>query len=81
MPEHTAVESTQNLRIACVGRQHNHFCVGKFVANRNERIDAVHLRHLQVHERDVGMMHPELLDSIASVTRLSYHNHVRLNAD
>jgi len=33
--------------------------------------------HLQVHQCDVRMEHPELLDGLATVGRLTYHNHVR----
>src|SRR5271157_218160 len=75
------LECTENLYIAGVGRQHNNSCVGKLVANSNECVDAIHLWHLQVHQRDVGMERTELLDSLAPGGRFSYHNHVRLNAN
>ena len=55
-------------------------CVGKFIANRNERIDAVHFRHLQVHQRDIRVVRSELLNGIASVGCLAHQNHIGLNA-
>ena len=76
-----SLERTKNLHIAGVGRQHDHFCVGKFISDSNERIEAVHLRHLQVHQRNVRMVRPELLDGLATVGRFTYHHHVRLNAN
>src|SRR5208337_2430556 len=75
------LDRADNLHIASVGRQHDDSCVGKFISNSNERIEAVHLRHLQVHQRNVRMVRPELLDGLATVGRLTYHHHVRLNAN
>src|SRR5271165_461100 len=77
----SSLERTKNLHIAGVGRQYNHLCVGKFISDSNECLDPIHLRHLQIHQRDVGMEHPELLDGLATVGRLTDHNHVRLNAN
>ena len=77
----TGLERTENLHVARVGRQHDNSCVGKFIANRNERVEAIHFRHLQVHQRNVRMVRPELLDGFATVGRFTYQNHVRLNAN
>src|SRR5580704_628788 len=77
----TGLERTQNLRIACVCRQHDHFCIRKFVANRNQGVDAAHLRHLQVHKRDVRTVRPELLNGIAPVGCLAHQDHIALNAN
>jgi len=40
---------------------------GKFVANPNHRIQAIHLGHLQVHQRNVRMVCAELLKSFAAM--------------
>src|SRR5271157_55348 len=77
----TGLERTQNLRIACVCRQHNHSGVGKFIANSNQRVKTVHFRHLQVHQRDVRTVRAELLDSLATIGRLAYYSHILLNAN
>src|SRR5450755_4970138 len=77
----TGFERTQNLHVAYIGRQHNDLRIWKLPANRNERIDAVHFRHLQIHQRDIGTVRPELLNGLATVGRLAYQNHVGLNAN
>ena len=51
----------------------------KLRANGNERVKAIHLRHLQVHQRHVGTMGPELLDRLATVRRFCDQRHIRLN--
>src|SRR5690242_7999194 len=72
------LERAQNLHVASVGCQHDHFCVGGLVANGNERIEAIHLRHLHVHQRDVRTMSPELLDRLTAVAGFSDQSHVWL---
>jgi hypothetical protein len=54
-----SLNGTDNLRIAGVRGQHDDFCVWKFISNGNERINAIHSRHLQVHQRNVRTVHPE----------------------
>ena len=49
--------------------------------NGDQRVEAVHLRHLQVHQRDVRPVSPELLDRVAAVGGLCHQRHVRLDAD
>src|SRR5271157_1580712 len=75
----TGLERTDNLHVACVSRQHDDSCVGKFISNSNERIQTVHLRHLQIHQRNVRMVRPELLDGLATVGGFTYYGHVRLD--
>jgi hypothetical protein len=58
-------ECSKDLYIAVIRRQHNDFCFGKFSPNRDDGIQPVHLRHLQVHERDVRAMRTKLLDTRA----------------
>ena len=47
----------------------------------HQRVDAVHFRHLQVHEGDVRMVSPKLLDRLAASGRLSHQRHIRLNGE
>src|SRR5271166_927259 len=42
-----SLEGAQNLNVARVGGQYDDSCLRKFVANSNQRIEAVHFRHLQ----------------------------------
>src|SRR5262249_20879987 len=46
--------------------------------NRDDRIEPVHLGHLEIHERDVRTMGTELLDSFLPVRTLGNHFHVCL---
>jgi hypothetical protein len=66
-------ECSKDLYIALVGRQHNDFRFGKFAPNGGDGIQAVHLRHLQVHERDVRPMRTELFQFELLVVRLANH--------
>jgi len=61
-PHRSGFEGTCNLHIAGVGRRYNNSCVRKFAVNGIERVEAVPFRHLQVHQRDIRVMHLELLD-------------------
>src|SRR5271167_4341026 len=63
----SCLECAKDLYIAFVRRQHDDFRVGKFCPNCDDRIQAVHLRHLQVHERDVRAMRTELLDCLTPI--------------
>ena len=60
-------ECPKNLYVALVGRQHDNFRIGEFSSNRHDRIEAVHLRHLQIHQRDVWTMCTKQLDRLAAV--------------
>src|ERR1700687_217850 len=74
-------ECAKNLYITLVGRQHNDLSIGKFCQNCDDRIEAVHLRHLQVHERDVRAMRTELLDCLAPIRCLGHQSHIGHRAD
>ena len=54
---------------------------GKLAANRAHRVDAAHLRHLQVHQRDVRLMLAEQLDRLTSVGGFRDQFHIRLTRD
>src|ERR1700730_4061202 len=73
-------ERPQNLYIAGVGRQYNHLCIGKLISNHNERVNTVHFRHLQIHQRDIGTVSAELLNGLATIGGLSYYSDIRLNS-
>ena len=47
--------------------------------NGDERVEAIHLRHLQVHQRHVRTMRAELLDRFATVGGLCDQGHIRLD--
>jgi hypothetical protein len=64
-----------------VGRQYDDLRIWKFSSNRDDGIESVHLRHLQIHERDVWTMGTELLDRLAAVRGLGDQSHIRLGAD
>jgi hypothetical protein len=50
--------------------EHDDSRLGKLAANRTDGVHAAHLRHLQVHQRDVGTMSAERLDGFAPVGAL-----------
>ena len=74
-------ECAKNLHIAFVRRQHNDFRFGKFSPNCDDGIQAVHLRHLQVHQRDVRPMRTKLLDSLAPIGCFGDQSHTGLSAE
>jgi hypothetical protein len=53
----------------------------KLPPNRDDRIDAVHLWHLQVHERDVRMVRPELLYSLAPIRCFADQSHIGFSTE
>jgi len=62
-------------------RQDDNSCVGELGANRTNRVDAAHFRHLQIHERDIRAMVSKLFERLASVRRFPNHLYVRLRVD
>src|SRR5258705_13751753 len=74
-------EGAQRLDVAGVRRQDDDVRLWKFAANRNDRIDTVHLRHLQVHQGDIRTVRAELLNRFTSVGRFGDQRHVRLTGD
>ncbi len=51
---------------------------GNSAANRDHGIDAVHFRHLQIHQGYIRTMYSELFDRLAAVGSLGNQCHVRL---
>ena len=68
----------QDLDIAAISGQHNDAGLEKFAANGNQRIQAIHFRHLQVHQSDVRAVRPELLNRFPAIGGLRNQAHVRL---
>ena len=75
------LERAQRLHIAGIGGQHDDARLRELAADRNDRIEPAHLRHLQIHQRDVGTVRAKLLDGLAPVGGLGDHLHVRLSSD
>ena len=71
-------ERPHRLDVAAIRRQDDDACAGEFTANGHERVDAVDLRHLHVHQRDVRLVSPKQLNRLASVRRLRHQSHVWL---
>ena len=76
----TGLQGAQNVHIALVGRQHDHFCIRKLGSNGDERVEAIHLRHLNVHQRHIRTVRAELLDRFPPVGSFCDHGHIRLNS-
>ena len=53
--------------------------IRKLRSNGDERVEAIHLRHLHVHQRHVRTMRAELLDRLATVGGFCDHRHIRLD--
>jgi hypothetical protein len=52
----TRPEGAGRLHIALVGGQHDDASLGEFAKNGVDGIQAAHVGHLQIHQRDVGSM-------------------------
>ena len=70
-------ERALDLDVALERRQHHDARVGELGADRDQRVDAAHVRQPQVHQRHVGPMLAEQLDGLAAGRRLRDHRHVR----
>src|SRR6185503_11769956 len=73
------LQGAKNMHIALVGRQHDHSCVRELGSDGDERVEAIHLRHLNIHQRHIRTVRAELLDRFATVGGLCDHRHIRLN--
>src|SRR5271165_2920219 len=74
-------ECPKNLYIAFVGRQYDDFRIRKFCTNRDDGIEAVHLWHLQVHQRDVRAMCTELLDCLTPIRGFCNQSQITFGTD
>jgi hypothetical protein len=66
------------MNVAGVSGEYDESRVRKLAADRDHGIDAVAIGHLQVHERDIGIVFPELLDGLMSTGGFSNNLHVSL---
>jgi hypothetical protein len=67
------IERPVNIFIAAVNRQHDEAAVHELVSYRTHRVDAIHDRHREVHERDIGAVEPEESKSLLAARRLGDH--------
>jgi len=77
----SSFEGTKNLDIAFVSRQYDDLRLGKFSTNRRDGIEAVHLGHLQVHNRDIRPMRAKFLDCLAPIRSFRYQSQFRFTTD
>src|SRR5208283_2996271 len=71
----------QHLGIPGIRSQHDDPRFRSFVPNRNQRVQPAHYGHLDVHQRNVRPLGPELLDRFASIRSFANHAHIRLTTD
>src|SRR5262249_33203382 len=67
--------------IAGIGGENDDSCFRELGANRADGVDAVHLRHLKVHQRDIRTVLPELFHRLAPVRGFADHLQIRLTRD
>ena len=75
----TGLQGAEDVHIALVCRQHDDSCLRELRPNGDERVEAIHLRHLNVHQRHIRAVHAELLDRFSTIRRFGDHGHIRLN--
>src|SRR6266478_7531122 len=63
----TSFKSAQHLDVACVSRQDNDARIGEFGSNADDCLDAIQGRHLEIHQRYIRPVHPELIDCLLSI--------------
>src|SRR5258708_11516565 len=60
-------ERAQHLDVSRVSRQNDDSRGREFAANRDHGIDAIHFRHLQIHQGYIMAMLSEFVDRLAAV--------------
>ena len=73
------LERPQNLDISYVSGQHDDSCPSEFATNRDDGLDAVHLRHLQIHQCHIRPVHSKLLYRLKAIGSLCDEFHVGLS--
>src|SRR5215470_12556552 len=73
-------DRTQYLHVSHISRQNNDARISKLAAKSDQRIETIHFRHLQIHQRDIWTMCAKLLDTFASICSLRHDPHVGLTA-
>ena len=77
-PKRACFERADRLHVAVIGREHEDPGVGKLGAYGRDGFDASQARHLQIHQRDVGLEFAEAHDRFGAVARFADKRHVRL---
>jgi hypothetical protein len=75
------LEGPVNVGIAIPGGQRNDACPGKFADDGGNGIHAVHDRHAQVHQGDIGMVSGERFDRFPAVGALHNQLHVLMGGE
>src|SRR5271157_5310694 len=70
-------ERAHHLDVASVRSENDYPGIGEFTADGDDRFDPAGVWHLQIHEGDVRLVPPELLDPLPSRRSLRDHLHVR----
>ena len=67
------------LRIAeiVIGRQDNHIGLAALGAQSPEHLNAIHLRHFQVGDNQIGVQPPGGLQALRTIGRLTHHHAVQ----
>jgi hypothetical protein len=78
VPGRTGLQCAKSLGIAAIGRQNNDSRLGKLAADRRDGLDAIQIRHAQVHQRDIWTVFAEQRDGVTTVGRLRDECHIRL---
>ena len=66
------------LHIARIGGEDDDAGFWKLAADRADRIQTAHLRHLQVHQCDIWPVRPELLHGLAPIRGFSHQRQIGL---
>ena len=77
----SGLDCAQHLHVPRVGCQHDDARVRELRTYRRHGLDAIHLRHLQVHERHVWPVPAKLVDRLTAVRRFCHQRHARLVGD
>ena len=75
------LESARCLYIARVGGEDDDASARELFTNGKNCFNTVHLRHLQIHERDVWSLLPECNDSLPPVCSFTYELHIPLGLE
>lgn len=76
-----SLQGALNLDVSRVGGEHDDAGIGEFPENGDHGIQAIHFRHLQVHEGYVGMVLAKLLDRLTPIRSFANELHIRLTTD
>src|SRR4029450_11303727 len=75
------LERLEGLHTSFIGRQDDDACSLKLAANLCNGLDTTSAWHLQVHQRDVGMVLTKALDGLSTIRNFGNQTHIRLCFD